>query len=668
MEHNEELDLEDIIREFSDQPELEELIREYAPPKEKKPAQSVSGDTIRLEPMPGAPAKPAVTQQTVRFTGPKFPADPPYAPTPSPVGNRPTVEPFSEGWEPEYEEPMGNYPQRDPIHFPNQRLKILRDKLTAGPEKRFYELTAAGTFRPKLMLLLAWAVFALSMGITLAYTGGTIGIQYAPTVVFCQLLSVLLSALLVLSRLVQGIANLARGKFTLSAFLLITAVVCLADGVLALQQKRISCCNLFCLEAAVAQWAFCHDRVTELRRMDTLRRAQELTAITRKADLYDEDPGCVTAPGDPDAFLQHYQTFSAPEKILQIYAAICVLASIALAVAVGAAAGWTYGLRAMSTALLVGLPATAFICIRRPEALLEKRLHSLGTVLCGWQGVKAVEKDTVFPITHTDLFPQDTVKLNGMKFYGAVDPDMVLCYAGSLVAYEGGSLTAIFEPLMSARYIRHARVEEYTAYPGGLSALVDGEPVVVGTLGFMQRMGIEVPEQTRLRYGVYAAVDGVLSGVFAVQYARNKQAAAGLRNICSYRAIRPVLVTPDFMLTEAFLRDTLKVQARNLEFPDRETCMAICGKRAEAEDPVIALTTRKGLPQRTFAVTGALALASAEKCGTFIHILGGILGLVAVAVLALIGAWQLLTPINLLLYSLLWMLPGWLITQWTRYI
>lgn len=668
MEHTEELDLEDIIREFSDQPELEELIREFAPPKEKKPAQSVSGDTIRMEPIGAAPVKPAVTQQTVRFTGPKFPADPPYAPQPSPVGNRSTVEPFSEGWEPEYEEPMGNYPQRDPIHFPNQRLRMLREKLTAGPEKRFYELTEAGTFRPTLLLLLAWLVFGLSMGTTLAFTAGYIGSQYASTVAFCQLLAVLMSALLVLSRLVQGIANLARGRFTLSAFLLISAIICLADGVLALSQQRISCCNLFCLAAAVAQWAVCHDRITELRRMDTLRRAQELTALTKVDALYDEDPGCITTPGDPDSFLLHYQAFSAPEKTLQIYAGLCLLAATVLAIAVGTTAGWARALQAASTAVLVGLPATAFICIRRPETLLEKRLHSLGTVLCGWQGIRAVEKDTVFPITHTDLFPQDTVKLNGMKFYGAVDPDMVLCYAGSLVAYEGGSLTAIFEPLMSARYIRHAKVEEYSAYPGGLSALVDGEPVVVGTLGFMQRMGIEVPEQTRLRYGVYAAVDGVLSGVFAVQYARNKQAAASLRNICSYRAIRPVLVTPDFMLTEQFLRDILKVQARNLEFPDRDTCLAMSRKRAAEDAPVIALTSRKGLAQRTFAVTGALALASAEKCGACIHILGGLLGMIAVAVLALIGAWHLLTPLNLLLYSLLWMLPGWLITQWTRYI
>jgi hypothetical protein len=34
--------------------------------------------------------------------------------------------------------------------------------------------------------------------------------------------------------------------------------------------------------------------------------------------------------------------------------------------------------------------------------------------------------------------------------------------------------------------------------------------------------------------------------------------------------------------------------------------------------------------------------------------------------LGLLGAEELLTPMNFLLYELLWMIPGLLITEWTR--
>ena len=44
----------------------------------------------------------------------------------------------------------------------------------------------------------------------------------------------------------------------------------------------------------------------------------------------------------------------------------------------------------------------------------------------------------------------------------------------------------------------------------------------------------------------------------------------------------------------------------------------------------------------------------------------GILGLVIVALLATVGAEELLTAENLMLFELLWMIPGLLITEWTR--
>ena len=655
MTHKEELDLdlEDIIREFSDQPDPDEFIREFKPKKQKKPAGNLSGDTIRLQPLPSS-KKPAQSR----------PAPPPPPPKPA----KPVIEPFSEEWEPEYEDPMGQYTPKSPIRFPSQKLRSLREKLANGPEKRYYELAQMGFARLKLSIFACLAIFILSAGITYAYLEGYLPAGQIRLVVFCQLMAVLLSALIVHGRLVQGLASLTRGRFTLSGFLLVTALVCLADALLCLSQKRVSCCSIFCLEATMAQWAIFHDRRAEMDRMDTLRKASELIAVAKTEDYDEGAPGYSMKEGQPESFLDHCHASSGPEKGIHAYAALATLASAVLAVIVLLRSGWGYAMYTFAAGLMVSLPATVFISMRRPEALLEKRLHSLGTVLCGWQGIKAVERDGVFPICHWELFPKGSVKLNGMKFYGSVDPDMVLCYAGSLVCHEGGSLCTVFRSLMAGRYIRHARVEEFCSYPGGLSALVDGEPVAVGTLEFMKQLGIEVPKNAQIRHAVYAAVDGNLSGVFAVCYSRSKAAAAGLRNICGYPRLRPTLVTPDFMISHRFLQEILRVNAKHLLLPDPVTCSRMRSKEPAEDATVVALLTKEGFPQRTFAVTGARAICSAQKMGALIHVLGGSLGLAAVTLLALIGAWHLITPVNLLAYCLLWMIPGWLITEWTRYV
>jgi hypothetical protein len=83
---------------------------------------------------------------------------------------------------------------------------------------------------------------------------------------------------------------------------------------------------------------------------------------------------------------------------------------------------------------------------------------------------------------------------------------------------------------------------------------------------------------------------------------------------------------------------------------------------------VVALTTKQGLAPKTYSLTGARALKGALKAGAIIHILGGAIGLAAVGVLALNGGLALLSPVNLLLYSTIWSLPGLLITEFTRHL
>ena len=88
--------------------------------------------------------------------------------------------------------------------------------------------------------------------------------------------------------------------------------------------------------------------------------------------------------------------------------------------------------------------------------------------------------------------------------------------------------------------------------------------------------------------------------------------------------------------------------------------------REHQEEPALALATKDGLASFAYAVTGARALRSAAIVGTVIHLLGGILGILSVLALVIVGAEHLLTPANILLYELIWMIPGFLITEWTR--
>ena len=89
---------------------------------------------------------------------------------------------------------------------------------------------------------------------------------------------------------------------------------------------------------------------------------------------------------------------------------------------------------------------------------------------------------------------------------------------------------------------------------------------------------------------------------------------------------------------------------------------------AQEEAQAAMITTQEGLAPMAFGVTGARALRAACNFGVLLHMIGGVLGMAVVLVLLVLGYMELLTPANMFLYQLVWIIPGWLATEWTRSI
>lgn len=165
---------------------------------------------------------------------------------------------------------------------------------------------------------------------------------------------------------------------------------------------------------------------------------------------------------------------------------------------------------------------------------------------------------------------------------------------------------------------------------------------------------------------VYAAIDGQLSAVFAISYAKMRSSAAGIISLCGCRNVDPVMLGGDFMLTKDLIRSKFGVSTRRIGFPGREVQAQLLARQPDPEAPALAIATRDDLAAYAYAITGARALRTASRLGVAIHLVGGILGLLIMAALAYLGDASLLTPTHVLLYQLVWMVPGLLISEWTR--
>lgn len=556
-----------------------------------------------------------------------------------------------------------------PIPFrPHSRLRELKRKLIAGPEKRYYELTEMGLGKLQVAILLSLMVVILSAGAGVLYAMDMIPESRMRLMVFCQILAMLAGALLGCYQLMDGLGDLFHGKYTLNTHLCVTFLVCCVDGALCLRELRVPLCAAFTLQVTMSLWNAYEKRNTEMGQMDTLRKATRLDSVVLVQDYYEGRPGVFRGEGQVEDFMDCCDERTEPEKAQSRYAFLSLIVSVAIAVVAGLLHSVSLAVQILSTSLLVAVPASFFVSASRPMAILERRFHALGTVLCGWKSVKALSGRAVYPLGDSDIFPAGSVKLNGVKFYGDRDPEVTISYATSLICANGGGLVPLFQQLLTSRGGPTYPVENFQIYAEGVGGEVCGESVVMGSSQFLRDLGVEIPAGTMVNQAVYVAIDGEFSGLFAMTYARMKYSAAGLATLCGYRGVTPLITAEDFILTPAFLKEKFGVNTRRMACPTREEREALAQKAPAEDAPALALTTRDGLAPAAYALTGARALRTACRLGLAIHLVGGILGMLIMLALAVLGAVELLTPLNILLYQLVWMIPGLLVTEWTRAI
>ena len=671
-ENVQDFELDDILKEFGYGSEeiTEELVSKEEleavfsaePAKDAVPQTEIPSDTIRLERIADARSKapevePAIAEETPEIQEVReVPTDDTVA-VPQVV-----VEEVQE------EKPEPVQETKPPLVYdPRARIRELKRKLVAGPEKRYYDLMEIGFGKLQLAILLNIVIVGLCAVATSMFVGGMIPENRMRLLIFSQVLAMGISALLASFNLIDGVADLFKLRFSLNTMLFFTFAACVVDAVFCLQELRVPCCAAFCLEATFALWQRYEQRNTEMGQMDTMRKAVRLHSVVKVPDFYNGRPGLIRGQGEVEDFMDNYNKTTGPERAQMIYTFVSFLACIGISAFAYLRSGASLAVQVLSTSLLVATPASFFVSLTRPMAILERRLHMVGTVLCGWKGVRKLCGKAAFPLNDDDLFPNGSTKLNGVKFYGDRNPDQVVAYATALIKAGGGGLEPIFNQLLKSRSGGEYKVENFQRYPsGGIGGEVWGESVLMGTMTFLQDMGVEIPEGTMVNQAVYCSIDGQLSAVFAISYARMKSSAAGMVTLCAQRRLTPVLTSGDFMLTDVFLKTKFGVRTKRMAFPTYDERKALAARKPDAEDQALALTTQDGLSATAYAVTGARALRTACRMGLAVHIFGGILGMLIMLALAYLGAREELNPIRVLLYQAVWIIPGLLITEWTR--
>ena len=346
-----------------------------------------------------------------------------------------------------------------------------------------------------------------------------------------------------------------------------------------------------------------------------------------------------------------------PARRWQNYALPLVLATASVLSGVvcfsgGNMSDFPWVLTALTTAGAgLGIPLSGAL----PMYYLSRRLSRSGCAAAGYAGAKAVSRPRRLVLTDDDLFPAGTVTLNGYKVFGE-ERSRAVSYAASVAKAAGSSLTPLLERQLTAEGGFHLSVE-WVNYceEGGVEANIRGETVLMGSAYFMKKRKVALPRDMKLSTGVFLAVDGALTAVFAVKYQPSRNAEWALRTLKRFHIV-PVLAVRSGNVTPGLIKRKFGVDAKPV-YPDVSTRLALAQlAEQQGEQPCVAIC-REGLMPLVESVAGSRRAVKAVRTATILSYIGAAAGVALAYYLTSVGNFALLTPIAMVLYQVLWLLP-----------
>lgn len=511
----------------------------------------------------------------------------------------------------------------------------------------------------KLRGKVAAGVCLVMLYITLAFdsflplAGALRGCTACSLVLLIMLLTVMLCGLDVFT---AGLMSLVRGRPNADSLVSISCVMACADALIIGVENTAAFGLPFCTVSAVSMcfsiWG-AYFTCEGLRRSFKISASKKASAITAENGMSAKSSALIRSERGISGAVRRSETADLTEYVYNMLAPVL----IAVAIVLGALASFFHGqsgafVHCMSVMLAVSAAFSAGICFALPFAINAKKLYAVGAAICGWAGVRDIGRSRNVVIKDSDIFPRDAMEISTIRVLEGATADKVISYTGSVIAASGNGMAAAFTDLLSRNGYSLCKVENFQANDGGgMTAVVNGELVMVGSTGFMNLMGIRVPQKIATRDTVFTAVNGRLVGIFNIDY-KVTPAVQDALGLLQRTRREPIFALRDFNFSPTAIENKFHLPADRINFPSFSERFRISGAVIDNTSPVAAVVCRDGMIPITELSERGGKLYLGVVAGTAIAAAAAVIG----AVIMFVNCWQGNFVAGSAASALLWML------------
>lgn len=485
---------------------------------------------------------------------------------------------------------------------------------------------------------------------------------------YCALILLGITGLLGCDLLFVGLVNIFRLNMGAESLITLAFLATVADGLTAallnLRQSALPYCVVSAFGILFGLWGRFLKRHGLRISCRTAAAAKAPYAVTLDEGKWNGRDTFCKWSGSLAGYGSQIQAPDGAQRVYRLAAPLltvfCLVFSLLSSVGAGDPARFLW---CLSATLCAAASFSGLLIFAAPFASLAGRLSKSGAAVGGWDGIRDARKAGGALLTDRDLFPPGGISLNGVKVFERFDLNTIAAYIATMIRDSGSGLQKPLSDFVRTQGGTHRRCTGLLCHEGGLTGTIEGHKITVGTAAFMTLMEVTLPQGLSVKSAAFCAVDGVLAGIFALNYGLHSSVRPSIGALIAGR-ITPVLATRDFTIIPDMLKQKFKLPVEKMEFPSLDRRRELSEENQNHSPLFAAVLCREGLMPFADAVVGGKRLVTATRLSAAIGVLGSILGTLMAFYLTFIGAYTSISPMNLLMFLLLWTVPTVLISGW----
>lgn len=365
----------------------------------------------------------------------------------------------------------------------------------------------------------------------------------------------------------------------------------------------------------------------------------------------------------PSNFLKISYAPDPSEDLASKLAPITTIASIIIAVMYGVVKlSFADALNAFALITAVSVPVATLLSVNAPVRKLCKTLLSYGSMLSGYPSVKQFCDSTAIMIDANELFPAESISLEGIKTFEDYGIDESLLCGIAILKEAQNPIANAFDSVVAETEETLPEVESVLYEDEiGLVGWIKSERILVGSRTLMEKYSVEVPNMeyeekytSQGRQVTYLSRAGRLVAMFVTRYTPDAQLKAEMQR-AETNGISFLIRTTDYNVTNDLVAKLYDLFYRSIMVLPT----GLGNVLREAEDTVEEtsrsyLITNGKAASLARAVTGCVKIKHNISLSIIIQLIAVIFGLLVASTLSLYAGVQVMGSLEVLIYALFW--------------